>query len=61
MKVRFLISGDSPETGPFTAGEERDIPDTTGELFVRRALVAEKIDDKPAPKAADKKEADNGK
>lgn len=60
MKVRFLISGDSPETGHFTTGEEREIQDKTGEIFVKRAL-AEKIDDKPAAKTADKKEADNGK
>ena len=59
MKVRFLIGGDSPETGPFTAGEERELPDNVGEIFVKRAL-AEKIDDVPPLKAAAKKEASNG-
>lgn len=62
MRIKFTISGESPEIGKFTANEEREIHDDIAGIFINRRMAVEVKEVKPAPaKAAVKKEdKDNG-
>lgn len=41
MLVKFVVGGESPEIGEFTAGDERDIGAAVAEVFKMRGMAVE--------------------
>jgi hypothetical protein len=40
MRIQFTQSGESPDIGPFEAGDERDIPADIAKRFIERGLAS---------------------
>lgn len=70
MHIKFLEDGESPEIGTYKKGDEREVPDDMGNVFIQRG-IAEKIKEEIkgtfptaglSPKTKTKiKEDDNGR
>lgn len=41
MRVKFLVSGESPEIGTYQAGEERVIAETIARVYIARNMAVQ--------------------